>query len=162
MKETSNEYIQVFLQNENKKPTNWLSQAKRCTTQLENLCRYSASLVGDLASNRDLIIISWSWLEPFSGNSTESQRRRHFLPFLRNNCRLEVPGDVISGVTLDFVGMDVCVKYGDCRLNVGWIITLYRLEPFYTLLCSIQLHFAADQNQRVTSYPASLWGLFSR
>ena len=28
----------------NKKPTNWQGQAKRCTTQLENLCRHSEFL----------------------------------------------------------------------------------------------------------------------
>ena len=39
-----------------KKPINWLGQAKRRATQLENLCRHCVSFVGDLASNRDRII----------------------------------------------------------------------------------------------------------
>ena len=48
-----------------KKPTNWLGQAKRCTTQI----------------------------------------------------RLEVACDVISGVAVDYVGMDVRGKFGDPRSN---------------------------------------------
>ena len=80
----------------NKKPTNWLSQAKCSATQLENHCRIPVSLVGDLASNRDRII----WL-------------------------------------------------------------FCQLVPFDALLCSIQLHVAAEKKQLLTSYLACLWGRLS-
>ena len=34
-----------------------------------------------------------------------------------DNCRLKVAGDVISGVAVDLVGVDVRVKFGDSRSN---------------------------------------------
>ena len=34
----------------------------------------------------------------------------------------EVDNDVISGVAVDIVGMDVCVKFGDSRSNGFWDI----------------------------------------
>ena len=42
-----------------------------------------------------------------------------------DNCRSEVAGDVTSGVALDYVGMDVQVKFGDFRLSSGRIIQLF-------------------------------------
>ena len=55
------------------------------------------------------------------------------------NCRSEVAGDVISGVAVDYVGMDVCTTFGESGLNSDRIILLFvRLEPFYaSLLYSI-------------------------
>ena len=41
--------------------------------------------------------------------------------------------------------------------NRGWIIRLFATEPFYSHLCSIQLHFAADRKQLMTSNPTWLW-----
>ena len=41
-------------------------QAKGCATQLENLCRYCVSLIGDLVSNRDdqiiRLVAGWQYL----------------------------------------------------------------------------------------------------
>ena len=51
--------------NHNKKPTNWLSQAKRRATQLENLCRNSVSF-GDLAWNSEQIIWLFAGLALFA------------------------------------------------------------------------------------------------
>ena len=47
--------------------------------------------------------------------------KRHFQPFFLNfdKCRPKVAGDVISGVAVDKVGMDVRVKFGDSRLAVA-------------------------------------------
>ena len=72
-------------------------------------------------------------------------------------------GDVISGVTVhvDLVGMVVPAKSSDSTLNSGRIIRLAildRPDPFYAPFCSIELHFADDRKQVVTSHPASLWG----
>ena len=48
-------------------------------------------------------------------NSTESRMKRHFLPFFSNfeKCRPDVADDIISGVAVEQVGMDVRVKIGD-------------------------------------------------
>ena len=35
--------------------------------------------------------------------------------FCRNNFRPEVVSDCISGVAIEWVGMDVCIKFGDIR-----------------------------------------------
>ena len=45
--------------------------------------------------------------EPFSRNSTQSRWRRYFRLFFPYNFRPEVVNDVISGVAVDNVGMDV-------------------------------------------------------
>ena len=36
-----------------------------------------------------------------------------------DKCRLEVAGDVIFGVTVDFIGMDVRATFGESGLNSG-------------------------------------------
>ena len=60
----------------------------------------------------------------------------HFSNFC--NRRPEVAGDVISSAASAYVTMDVPTKFGDSRLNIGWIIGLF-VQPnqFYVLLCSI-------------------------
>ena len=52
--------------------------------------------------------------------------------------RLKVAGDVISGVAVDDVGMDVRATFDESGLNTGRIIWLFgRPDPFYaSLLCS--------------------------
>ena len=45
-----------------------------------------------------------------------------FCRFLRDDCRMEAAGDVISSKGVDEAGMDVRVKFGDTRLNSGQII----------------------------------------
>ena len=39
-----------------------------------------------------------------------------------DNCRPQIASDVISGVSLGYVGVDVRAKFGDSRLNSGRII----------------------------------------
>ena len=39
-----------------------------------------------------------------------------------DKCRPEVAGDVILNAAVDKVGMNIRVKFGDCRLNSGRII----------------------------------------
>ena len=51
--------------------------------------------------------------------------------------------------------MDVPVKLGNSMLNSGRIIRLCQSHPIYTGLCSIQMQFAADRKQLVTSCPAA-------
>ena len=42
----------------------------------------------------------------------------HFRPFSNfDKCRLEVAGDVISGVAVDWISVDVCTKFGDSVSN---------------------------------------------
>ena len=62
-----------------------------------------------------------------------------FRPFSNfDECRSEAAGDVISGMTLDYVGTDVSASLGDCRLNSARIIQLFvRTQPFCALLRSI-------------------------
>ena len=70
---------------------------------------------------------------PRHSNSTQSSRRRHFRPFFElDKCRLEVAGDVISGVAVDYVGMNVRASFGETGLNSGRIILIFgRPDPFY-------------------------------
>ena len=57
----------------------------------------------------------------------------HFANF--DKCRPEVAGDVTSSVALDCVGMNVCAKFGDSRLNGGRIIRLFgQPDPFHAFL----------------------------
>ena len=49
-----------------------------------------------------------------------------------------VDSDIISGVALDYVGIDVRANSGDSKLNSDQIIRhLGWPDPFYALLCSI-------------------------
>ena len=55
-----------------------------------------------------------------------------------DKCRSEVAGDVISGVAVDKVGMDVRATFGESGLNSGRIFWTAPPDPFYaSLLCSI-------------------------
>ena len=60
-------------------------------------------------------VLGISLLKPFSRNSAESRRLRHFRPIFHDNLWLEVVTDVISDVDVEYVGMDVPVKFGDSR-----------------------------------------------
>ena len=54
-----------------------------------------------------------------------------FNGFLRGNFRPQVANDVISGVDVDCVGMDVSATFGESGLNRGRIILLFgRPDPF--------------------------------
>ena len=55
----------------------------------------------------------------------------------------------ISDVAVDKVGMDVRVKFGDSMCKSDRIIQFCRPHPFWALLCSIELNFAADRKQLV-------------
>ena len=57
-----------------------------------------------------------------------------------DKCRLKVTGEVISFVAIVQVGMDVCVKFGDSRLNSCQIIRLLPAEP---VLPTFVQHLAA-------------------
>ena len=55
-----------------------------------------------------------------------------------DKCRPEVSGEVISDMTIEWVGMDVLAKFGDSTFKNGRIIRLFgRPDAFYALLCSI-------------------------
>ena len=56
-----------------------------------------------------------------------------------NKCWRDVAGDVTSYVVIDKVGMGVCARFDDFRLNSGQIIGLSAslTDTFYALLCSI-------------------------
>ena len=48
-----------------------------------------------------------------------------------HKCRPEVAGDVLSGVEVEWVGVDVRAKFGDSRLNSDRVNRLYaRPDPF--------------------------------
>ena len=49
-----------------------------------------------------------------------------------------------------------CVISGDLA-SVSEYSPVCQRDPFYTILCSIRQHFAANQKQLLTSYPSSLW-----
>ena len=51
------------------------------------------------------------------GKRHQSRRGRNFLVFFRDSFRLEVAGDVISGVAVRYVGMDIRVKFGESGSN---------------------------------------------
>ena len=52
-------------------------------------------------------------------------------------CRLEVADDVISGLAVDQVSMDVHVKFGDSMLNSGQIIRLFASCARFTHFCGV-------------------------
>ena len=58
-----------------------------------------------------------------------------------DKCRLEVDGDVISGVAVEYVGVDVRATFGESGLNTKqWpnYFTLWPAGPVYaSLVCSI-------------------------
>ena len=66
-------------------------------------------------------------------------RMRHFGRCSNfDKCRPEATGDVISSMTLDYVGTDVPASFGDFRLNDGRIIRLFvRPDPICAFLHSI-------------------------
>ena len=72
--------------------------------------------------------------------------------------RSEVAGDVISGVAVEYVVMDVRATFGESALNSGRIIWLFgRPDPFYSSLCPVlNWTFAADRKQLATSYPMQM------
>ena len=67
-----------------------------------------------------------------------------FRPFSSfDKCRPKAAGDVMSGVAVDYVGMDVNIKVGDSTLNRGLIIRLFadrtrlrNLMQYLTEFCS--------------------------
>ena len=58
-----------------------------------------------------------------------------FLNF--HKCPTEVDGEVISGVTVDTVGMGVRVKFCDSRLNSGRVIKILAGQIRFTYFCAI-------------------------
>ena len=52
-------------------------------------------------------------------------------------CQPEVDEDVISGLAVDYVGMNVRVKFDDSKLNIDRIIRLFACAPVLRTLCSI-------------------------
>ena len=61
-----------------------------------------------------------------------------FDSFNCSNFRLEVVSDVISGLALDYVGMDVRATFGESWLNGGRIILHFgRPEPFTRHFCAV-------------------------
>ena len=54
-----------------------------------------------------------------------------------DKCHSEVAGDVISGVAVEYVGMDVSATFSESGLNSGRIILLFgRPDPFCASLLS--------------------------
>ena len=78
-----------------KKPTNWRGQERYRATKIR--------------SNSNAVVGGCIFTVFFSN-------------FIK--CRIEVAGDVISSGTVDYVGMDAGVKFGDSTLNTGGIIRL--------------------------------------
>ena len=67
--------------------------------------------------------------------AVESGIFSHFPNF--DKCRSQVAGDVISGVVVDYVGMDGRATFCESGLNSGRIILLFgRPDPFYSLILS--------------------------
>ena len=78
----------------------------------------------------------WNYIKDVKRRATKSRPKAvgsgilsRFLNF--DKCRSEVAGDVISGVAVESVGMDVRVTFGESVLNSGQIIlfTLWPAEP---------------------------------
>ena len=61
--------------------------------------------------------ISSSLLKPFLRNSTQSCHKQYFRPFSRYNFKPEVDNDVLSSVAVEYVSMDVHVKFDDSSSN---------------------------------------------
>ena len=73
------------------------------------------------------------------------------MAFLADNCRSEVAGDVISGVAVDYVGMDVRATFGESGLKNDGIIGLFgRPDPFYaSLLKQLATSYLPDCDPRM-------------
>ena len=54
-----------------------------------------------------------------------------------DKCRPEVAGDVVSGVAVDWVGLDVCVRFGHSRFNRGRIIRLFAGRTHFAHVCAV-------------------------
>ena len=53
-------------------------------------------------------------------------------------CWPEVADDVILGMAVEYVAVDISVKFDDSTLNIGRVIRLFdRPDLFYARLCSI-------------------------
>ena len=62
--------------------------------------------------------------------------------------RLEISGGVIPGVAFEYVGMNAHAQFWRILINSGINISIFgQSDPVCALLCSIQLHFAADLQQ---------------
>ena len=63
----------------------------------------------------------------------------HFGRFISNfdKCWSEIAGDVISGVAVDWVGMDLFLEFGEARLNTNRIIGLIAVQTRYTHFCAV-------------------------
>ena len=58
--------------------------------------------------------------------------------------RPKVAGDVMSGVALVYVGVDVCAKFGDSRLNSGRIIRLFAGQTRFTHFVQCLIAFCSQ------------------
>ena len=84
--------------------------------RFSNFDKWRPEAAGDVISDMfvrqiilDKIVSFVIMLESIARNSTQSNRRRYFRQFLWYNFRPEVNNDVISGMVIDFVGVEVRV-----------------------------------------------------
>ena len=90
-------------------------------------------------------------------NSPQSRRKRHlFLAvFLKkfNRCRPELAGEVVSGMTVDWVGLVVRVKFGDSTLNSDRIMLRFAGRTGFTRVCAVFNCIFCNQSKKlVMSY----------
>ena len=64
-------------------------------------------------------------------NSTQSRFSNY------GQCKPEVAGDVTSGVAVDYVSLEICVKFGNPMLNTGRMIRLFVDRTRFTLFCAV-------------------------
>ena len=84
-----------------------------------------------------------------------------FLAVLFNfdECLPEVVGDVTFSMDADYVGMDVCVEFGNSKLNIGRIIRLFAGR---TWLCTFVQYLIALSSQREAANDLSVAVFMSR
>ena len=79
---------------------------------------------------------------------------RHFGCFSNlEKSRPEAAADFISGMTLEYVGVDVRASFGDYRLNSGQI--------FLRFFCAFCAHFCAVYNILQPTIVQGVWGQLS-
>ena len=93
-----------------------------CAVYLIAFCSRLAAAIDVISSIRRICDKCVKFCDPrlnhsLSINTTPSNRRLHFRQFVRDNSRPEVVSDVISGVAVAQVGVDVRIKTTDSRSN---------------------------------------------
>ena len=100
-------------------------------------------------------------MQPFSKNSARSRQKRYYRQFfsLSFTRRPEEDNDIISGVAIDYIGMDDHVTFGDSMIN-NMIIKINSLPAAPVLRTFVQylVTFCSRPDDASDFISGSIWG----